>query len=157
MSSLILIVDIYVHLNNANCPRADNALLAGRSCHDMNSIERCDGVDQLLERRPQDPMDSMTRGSNPVRSTRKKLVRVFPSQKCCADSLSVCPAPVCILSLKALSAIGTLISSFVRCIYIYIYIYACIRMITYARELSCNPCQSSVDYGNAKKTQYTPY
>ena len=23
-------------------------------------------------------------------------MRVFPSQKCCADSLSVCPTPVCI-------------------------------------------------------------
>ena len=34
------------------------------------------------------------RGSNPVRGTRTFLW-VFPSQKCCADSLSVCPAPVC--------------------------------------------------------------
>ena len=25
-----------------------------------------------------------------------KFGRVFPSQKCCADSLSVCPTPVCI-------------------------------------------------------------
>ena len=25
----------------------------------------------------------------------KKIVKVFPSQKCCADSLSVCPTPMC--------------------------------------------------------------
>ena len=31
-----------------------------------------DGVAQLVERRPQDPMDFMTRGSNPVRNTRTK-------------------------------------------------------------------------------------
>ena len=36
-------------------------------------------IAQLVERRPQDPMYSMTRGSNPVRSTRK-FVTVFPSQ-----------------------------------------------------------------------------
>ena len=32
-----------------------------------------DMVAQLVERRPRDPMDSMIRGSNPVRSTRKKI------------------------------------------------------------------------------------
>ena len=30
------------------------------------------------------------------RSEHKKTVTVFPSQKCCTDSLSVCPTPVCI-------------------------------------------------------------
>ena len=30
------------------------------------------GVAQLVEHRPRDPMDSMTRGSKPVRSTRRK-------------------------------------------------------------------------------------
>ena len=55
------------------------------------------------------------------------FVRVFPSQKCCAHSLSVCPTPPCE--------------------------HARIRMITYARR-PCRPCQSSVDYGNTKKTQH---
>ena len=36
--------------------------------------------------------DSMTEGSNPVRSARK-MYEFFPSQKCCADSLSVRPTP----------------------------------------------------------------
>ena len=36
-----------------------------------------------------DPMDSMTRGSNPVLSTRK-ICKSFSESKCCAD-LSVCP------------------------------------------------------------------
>ena len=52
---------------------------------------RGDGVAQLVEHRTQ---DSMTRGSNPIRSTTKtqtKKTQFFPSQKCCADSLSVCP------------------------------------------------------------------
>ena len=40
---------------------------------------------------------NMDEGSNPVRSTRKL---VFLSQKCCADSLSVCPTPVCIRTHK---------------------------------------------------------
>ena len=54
---------------------------------------RGDGVAQLVERQPQDPK---TRGSNPVRSKKKKIVRVCPNKKCCADSLSMCPTPVCI-------------------------------------------------------------
>ena len=57
-----------------------------------------DGVAQLVERRPQDPMDSITRGSNPVRSTRK--ICEFFSQKCCADSLSVCPINYHIMHIK---------------------------------------------------------
>ena len=50
-------------------------------------------VAQWVERRPRDPMDSMTRGSNPVRSTRK-ICESFSELKCCADLLSVCPTPV---------------------------------------------------------------
>ena len=48
------------------------------------------GVAQLGECRIRDPKIG---GSNPacVRSTRKKFV----SQKCCADSLPMCPTPVC--------------------------------------------------------------
>ena len=46
------------------------------------------GVTQVVERQTPDPK---TRGSNPVRSTRK-----ICNQKCCADSLMVCPTPVCI-------------------------------------------------------------
>ena len=38
--------------------------------------------------------DPKAEGSNPVRSSSKKLW-VFPSQTGCADSLSVCPTPVC--------------------------------------------------------------
>ena len=52
------------------------------------------GVAQLVCRAS--TRDPKTRGSNPVRSTRKKVVIVFPSQKCCAGSLSVCPTPVCV-------------------------------------------------------------
>ena len=38
--------------------------------------------------------DSMGRGSNPVRSTRKLICeRFFSESKCCAESLSVCPTP----------------------------------------------------------------
>ena len=54
-----------------------------------------DGVAQLVQRRIPDPKD---RGSNPGRSTR--IIRVFPSQNMCADSLSVCPTPVCIRTHK---------------------------------------------------------
>ena len=39
--------------------------------------------------------DLMTQGLNPINS-----LRVFSSQKCCADSLSVCPIPVCIRKHK---------------------------------------------------------
>ena len=44
-----------------------------------------DVVAQLVERRHRDPMDSMTRGSNPVRSTINICER-FSESKCCADS-----------------------------------------------------------------------
>ena len=50
-----------------------------------------DGVAQWVERRTWDPKDE---GTNPGWSTRKMWV--FPSQKCSADSLSVCPTPVCV-------------------------------------------------------------
>ena len=63
------------------------------------------GVNQLVERRPQDRMDSMTRGSNPILSTRKsceffRVEDVVPSHCKCVQ-------PPCV--------------------------YARIRMITYAR------------------------
>ena len=53
-----------------------------------------DVVAQLIELRPrpQNPMDSMIRGSNPIRSTRK-ICESFSESKCCADSSSVCPTP----------------------------------------------------------------
>ena len=51
-------------------------------------------VAQLVERQPRDPMDSMTRGSNPVRST-TTICESFSESKCGADS-SVCPIPVCV-------------------------------------------------------------
>ena len=42
-----------------------------RSIKQWEMFERLgDMVAQWVERRPRDPMDSMTRGSNPVRSTR---------------------------------------------------------------------------------------
>ena len=43
--------------------------------------------------------DPKTRGSNPVWSTRQICVS-FSESKCCADSLSVCPTPVCIRTHK---------------------------------------------------------
>ena len=54
---------------------------------------------KLVEHRPQDPMDSRTRGSNPVRST-NKIYESFSESKCCAGSLLVCPTPVCIHTHK---------------------------------------------------------
>ena len=51
---------------------------------------------QFPDRRPEDSMDSMARGSNPCQEHKKQIVRAFPSQTCCAGSLSVCPTPVCI-------------------------------------------------------------
>ena len=59
------------------------------------SYIRGDVVAQLVERLPRDPMDSMTRGSNPVRSIRN-ICESCSESKCCADSLSVCYTPVCI-------------------------------------------------------------
>ena len=54
---------------------------------------KSNGVAQLVERRTQDPRDE---GSNLVRYTRQ----VFRSLTCFADSLSVCPTPVCMLTHK---------------------------------------------------------
>ena len=57
-------------------------------------------VAQLVEHVPRDLMDSMTRGSNPVRSTRK-FVRIFPSQnvvltRCHSVSVNChCAPPPC--------------------------------------------------------------
>ena len=53
-------------------------------------------------------------------------MRVFLSQKCCADSLVGVP------NTRAYTA-------------------ARIRMITYACYRSCCPCQSSLEYGNTKR------
>ena len=70
-------------------------------------IERPTGdvVAQLVERRPQDPMDSMTRGSNPIR-TQEKHLRVFTSQNVVLTGCRCAPPP---------------------------WVHAHIRMITYAR------------------------
>ena len=46
-------------------------------CIDFHTFQTCQGVDP---------------NSNPVRSTRT-CYEFFPSQKCCADSLLVCPTP----------------------------------------------------------------
>ena len=43
----------------------------------IHSEKKGDVVAQLVERRPPDPVDSMTRGSNPVRSTRQIYKRFF--------------------------------------------------------------------------------
>ena len=85
-------------------------------------------VAQVVEHRHRDPMDSMTRGSNPVRRTRT-ICESFSDSKCCADS-SVCPTPVCIRTHKN-GVTDVLVDSTDFhddddddiCIYIYIYIY----------------------------------
>ena len=58
---------------------------------DVGITSRGDGMAQWLECWT---WDLKIEGSNPVRSTRK--TSFFPSQKGCADSLSVCPTYVCI-------------------------------------------------------------
>ena len=63
--------------------------------------------------------DPKTRGSNPVRGTRTHCEKSFPEPKCCADSLSVCPTPVCIRTHKNDH----------------------VRMF----KIICSPCQNSVD------------
>ena len=45
-------------------------------CRDLNFVSG-DVVAQLVERRPRDPMDSMTRGSNQSRPKHKKNLREF--------------------------------------------------------------------------------
>ena len=55
-------------------------------CYPIQVVNGVTGVAQLVEGRTRDPKD---RGLNPVRKT----LSIFPSQKCCADSLSVCPIP----------------------------------------------------------------
>ena len=91
--------------------------------------EMGDGVAQLVE--------SDSRSKTEVRTlsesgAQEKCVRVSPSQKCCADSLSLLsPTPVVTSEYDAR-----------------------IRMNTYARYRSCSPCQSYVDYGNTKRPSY---
>ena len=36
----------------------------------------------------------------PPQEHKKNNVEFFPSQKCCADSLSVCPTPVCVGDIR---------------------------------------------------------
>ena len=56
-------------------------------------MHRGDGVTQVVERRTRLPK---TPGSDPnPHQEHKKNVWIFPSQKCCAGSLSMCPTPVC--------------------------------------------------------------
>ena len=49
------------------------------------------GVAQVVERRTPDSNDQRFE----PRQLHKKIFVIFPSEKCCADSLSVCPTPVC--------------------------------------------------------------
>ena len=51
-----------------------------------------DVVAQLVERRPRDPMDSMTRGSNPVRGT-ITICKRFPSQNVVLTRCRCAPPP----------------------------------------------------------------
>ena len=54
----------------------------------------------MVQRRPPDPMDSMTRGSNPVRSTRH-ICESFQSQNVVLTRCRCAPpTPVCIRTLK---------------------------------------------------------
>ena len=53
-----------------------------------------DGVAQSVERRTRDPKTAWRLIRIPPASgAQETIVRVFPSQTCCADSLSVCPTP----------------------------------------------------------------
>ena len=63
----------------------------------FGKLDMGDAVAQLVERLTRDPK---SRGYNPIRSIRKKTVRVFSESKCCADSLSLCPTAVCIRTHK---------------------------------------------------------
>ena len=51
--------------------------------HQLPLVPLGDVVAQLVERQPRDPMDSLTRGSNPVRSTRKICEIFFPVKMLC--------------------------------------------------------------------------
>ena len=82
-----------------------------------NKLVWGDGVAQWVERRTRVPRSRVRIPSG----AQDKFVRVCPSQKCLADSLSVCPNPR---------------------VYTCIYIYARIR--TYARERPCSPCNVGV-------------
>ena len=53
------------------------------------------GVAQLIKRRIRNQKIQKIRRSNPACVRKTHFVRVFPSQKRCADSQSVYPTPVC--------------------------------------------------------------
>ena len=57
-------------------------------------VPQGNGLAQWLEHWTEDPK---VKGSNPVRRTRKTFLM---SQKGCADSLSMCPTPVCISRIR---------------------------------------------------------
>ena len=76
----------------SSAPRQSRERGAFMAAH-RNLGVRGDGVAQVVDHRTRDPK---IRGSNPSRSTRKS----FPESKCCADSLSVCPTPVCLRTHK---------------------------------------------------------
>ena len=103
----------------------------------------------LVERRAQHSDDPRFE----PRQKHNQNVWVFPSQKCCAESLSVCPTPVCLYIYSRIRKINVVLNR-CRCAQppcVYIIIYSRIRKITYARNRSCSPRQSSVGYGNAKR------
>ena len=69
-------------------------------CHEYKNVRGTstsggDGVSQWVERRPQDPMDSMTRGSNPVRNTRK-MCEFFGVKHVVLTRCRCSPIPLCI-------------------------------------------------------------
>ena len=72
---------------------SDVSTLSGISRQSFNSILRGDGVAQWVERRTRIQRSRVR--IPPVRSTRK-MCESFSESKCCADSSSVCPTPVCI-------------------------------------------------------------
>ena len=69
--SCLISVCPFVALLKATCPE--------KFAHCLVCLVDIKKRSQSVERRPQDPMDSMTRG--------------FSESKCCADSVSVCPTP----------------------------------------------------------------
>ena len=92
--------------HSINAPEAVFILVAMEALWSFQSKERYentkwlmetlwgDGVAKLVERLTR---DTKNLGFKPrPHQEHKKTLRVFPSQKCCADSLSVCPTPMCV-------------------------------------------------------------
>ena len=96
---------VYIFCVADNVQMITKKLMMGPSQIYINYQWNRDGVAHLVERRIWDPKIQKIGGSNPacVRSTRKNVVRVFPSQKCCANSLSVCLSPVCTRTHKIIT------------------------------------------------------